>query len=223
MQTPYVVQGAPRPAFGGMSRSLLLCYTGGDPKEGVRVMTRCVRRDLSEEAGWWRQHGTLRGKGSEKMAAGQRKRAYTFANVRWLSLLVVENTGAGPRQLPQPVTQSEQDQARCVLMGKYLTFAGRVPERCRWSLESNWGWVTYPHFRTYYFPSGSDGKASAYNVGDPSSISRSGRSPGGGHGNPLQYSCLENPHGQRSLVGHSPRRCRVGHGWATSISLSLSS
>ena len=31
-----------------------------------------------------------------------------------------------------------------------------------------------------------------------------GRSPGGGHGNPLQYSCLENPHGQRSLAGCSP-------------------
>ena len=31
-----------------------------------------------------------------------------------------------------------------------------------------------------------------------------GRSPGGGHGNPLQYSCLENPHGQKSLVGYSP-------------------
>ena len=30
-----------------------------------------------------------------------------------------------------------------------------------------------------------------------------GRSPGGGHGNPLQYSGLENPHGNRSLVGHS--------------------
>ena len=29
-------------------------------------------------------------------------------------------------------------------------------------------------------------------------------SPGGGHGNPLQYSCLENPHGQRSLAGYSP-------------------
>ena len=28
--------------------------------------------------------------------------------------------------------------------------------------------------------------------------------PGGGHGNPLQYSCLENPHGQRSLAGYSP-------------------
>ena len=31
-----------------------------------------------------------------------------------------------------------------------------------------------------------------------------GRSRGGGPGNPLQYSCLENPHGQRSLVGYSP-------------------
>ena len=31
-----------------------------------------------------------------------------------------------------------------------------------------------------------------------------GRSPGGGHGDPLQYSCLENPHGQRSLTGYSP-------------------
>ena len=30
------------------------------------------------------------------------------------------------------------------------------------------------------------------------------RSPGGGHGNPLQDSCLENPHGQSSLVGYSP-------------------
>ena len=37
---------------------------------------------------------------------------------------------------------------------------------------------------------------------------RQGRSPGGGHGNPLQYSCLENPHGQRSLVGYSPWGCK---------------
>ena len=35
-----------------------------------------------------------------------------------------------------------------------------------------------------------------------------GRSPEGGHGNPLQYSCLENPHGQRSLVGYSPQSCK---------------
>ena len=42
-------------------------------------------------------------------------------------------------------------------------------------------------------PSGSDGKVSACSVGDPGSISRLGRSPGGGNGNPLQYLCLENP------------------------------
>ena len=43
------------------------------------------------------------------------------------------------------------------------------------------------------FPGGSDGKESACNAGDPDSIPRSGRSPGEGNGNPLQYSCLENP------------------------------
>ena len=43
------------------------------------------------------------------------------------------------------------------------------------------------------FPGGSGSKASAYNSGDPGSIPGSGRSPGEGSGNPLQYSCLENP------------------------------
>ena len=42
-------------------------------------------------------------------------------------------------------------------------------------------------------PGGSDGKASAYNAGEPGLIPGSGRSPGEGNGNPLQYSCLENP------------------------------
>ena len=46
-------------------------------------------------------------------------------------------------------------------------------------------------------------KKSACYAGDPGSIPGSGRSPGGGHGNPLQYSCLETPHGQRSLVSYS--------------------
>ena len=45
----------------------------------------------------------------------------------------------------------------------------------------------------YNFPGGSDGKVSVYNAGDPSSIPGSGRSPGEGNGNPLQYYCLENP------------------------------
>ena len=43
------------------------------------------------------------------------------------------------------------------------------------------------------FPGGSDGKASACNTGDSGLIPELGRSPGEGNGNPLQYSCLENP------------------------------
>ena len=43
------------------------------------------------------------------------------------------------------------------------------------------------------FPGGSDHKESAYNAGDPGSIPGLGRSPRGGNGNLLQYSCLENP------------------------------
>ena len=54
------------------------------------------------------------------------------------------------------------------------------------------------------FPGGSDSKESACSVGDPGSIPGSGRYPGGGNGTPLQFSCLENPHGQRSLTGYSP-------------------
>ena len=43
------------------------------------------------------------------------------------------------------------------------------------------------------FPGGSNGKESAYSTGDLDSIPESGRFPGEGSGNPLQYSCLENP------------------------------
>ena len=43
------------------------------------------------------------------------------------------------------------------------------------------------------FPGGSEGKESAYNAGDLGSIPGSGRSPGEGNGNPLQYTCLKNP------------------------------
>ena len=48
------------------------------------------------------------------------------------------------------------------------------------------------------------GKESSCNAGDTVSIPGWERSPGGGYGNPLQYSCLENVHGQRSLAGYSP-------------------
>ena len=58
------------------------------------------------------------------------------------------------------------------------------------------------------FPGGSDGKESACKAGDLGPITELGKSPGGGHGNPLWYSCLENPHGQRSLAGYSPWRLK---------------
>ena len=62
--------------------------------------------------------------------------------------------------------------------------------------------------RDWGFPGGSDGKESSCSVGDLGLIPGLGRSPGGRHDNPLQYSCLESPHGQRSLVGYSPWGCK---------------
>ena len=54
--------------------------------------------------------------------------------------------------------------------------------------------LTYAHYYIQLdLPGGPDAKASDYNAGDPGSIPGAGRSPGEGTGNPLQYSCLENP------------------------------
>ena len=58
------------------------------------------------------------------------------------------------------------------------------------------------------FPGGSVGKESTCNEGDLGSILGLGKSPGGGHDNPFQYSHLENTHGQRNLVGYSPWGCK---------------
>ena len=54
------------------------------------------------------------------------------------------------------------------------------------------------------FPDSSVDKESSCDAGDLGSIPGLGRSPGEGRGNSLLYSCLENPHGQRRLVGYSP-------------------
>ena len=62
-----------------------------------------------------------------------------------------------------------------------------------------------------YFPGGSDSKESSCNARALGSIPELGRSPGRGHGHPLQYSCLENPHGQRSLAGYSSRSHKELH------------
>ena len=61
------------------------------------------------------------------------------------------------------------------------------------------GWLN--RYAYMGFPGGSDGKESASKDWDLGSILGLGRSPGGGQGNPLQYSCLENSHGQKNLAG----------------------
>ena len=61
------------------------------------------------------------------------------------------------------------------------------------------------------FPGGSDGKASVYNEGDMGSIPESGRFPGEGNGNPLQYSCMENSMdgGARWAIIHGVAKSRT--------------
>ena len=58
-------------------------------------------------------------------------------------------------------------------------------------MENNLKKNIYIH--TLNFPGGSDSRDSVCNAGDPGSIPGSGRSPGGGNGNPLHYSCFRNP------------------------------
>ena len=62
------------------------------------------------------------------------------------------------------------------------------------------------HDNNSRFPGGSDGKESACDAGDLGSVPGSGRSSGGGHDNPLQYFCLENP---MSYIIHGVARCRT--------------
>ena len=67
------------------------------------------------------------------------------------------------------------------------------------------------------FPGGSEVKASASNAGDPGSIPGLGRSPGEGNGNPLQYSCLENPMDRGVWLTTVHRVARVRHDRTTSL------
>ena len=83
---------------------------------------------------------------------------------------------------------------------------GGLPSMGSHRVGHDWSDLAAAAYINEGFPGGSSGKESACNVGDPSSIPGSGRSPRnlGVIGYPLQYSCLGNPHGQRSLVGCSP-------------------
>jgi len=80
-----------------------------------------------------------------------------------------------------------------------------------------WLWFSFCLPPEGYFPGGSEGKASACNVGDPCSIPGLGRSPGEGNGNPFQYSCWRIPWTEESGRLQCTGSQRVGHNWAVSI------
>ena len=92
-------------------------------------------------------------------------------------------------------------------------------------LKTPWLWLSFQppalglHLPTSQrplgFPCSSVGKESTCNAGDPGSIPRSGRSPGEGNGNPLQYSCLENPMDRGAWWATVHGVTRVRHDWAT--------
>ena len=91
-------------------------------------------------------------------------------------------------------------------------------------LERQKSWYfykTYLHSKYLSHPSGSGGKASAHNVGRPRFENPGFFSPGKENGNPLQYSCLENSMDGGAWWATSMGSQRVGHDWATSLSLVL--
>ena len=90
--------------------------------------------------------------------------------------------------------------ASLVAQWKRIHLQCRRPWFNSWVGKTSWrrGRLTIPVFMG--FPGGSDGRESTCNAGDLGSIPGLGRSSGGGQGNPLRYSCLENSHGQRSLA-----------------------
>ena len=93
---------------------------------------------------------------------------------------------AGVKRQPREVSL-----AHCLA----IILCAYVPQAVKflWLLNGNLIVFSWNLMRVLIFLGGSDGKESACSAGDPGSIPGSGRSPGEGNGNSLQYSCLENP------------------------------
>ena len=111
--------------------------------------------------------------------------------IDWFDLLTVQGT---PKSLLQHHSSKLLILWRSSFFVVQLSYTyvttGKTIALTRWTFV---GKVMYLLFNILSRFGDSDGKASAYNAGDPGSIPGLGRSPGEGDGNPLQYSCLENP------------------------------
>ena len=117
---------------------------------------------------------------------------------------------------PTPVFLPGESQGRGCLMGCRLWGRTESDRLKRLSSSSSNDSVskehcpTVLHFLSFHqvVPVVKNPSANAGDIRDGGLIPGSGRSPGGGHGNPLHYSFLVNPHGQRSLAGYSPWGCK---------------
>ena len=119
--------------------------------------------------------------------------------VDWLDLLAVQGT---LNSLLQHHSSKASILWRSVfftvqLSHPYMT-TGKTIALTRWTFVGKVMSLLFNMLSRLDFPGGSDGKVSAYNAGDLGSIPGLGRSPGEGNGNPLQYSCLENPMDRRA-------------------------
>ena len=158
--------------------------------------------------------------------AGMRRRGWQ--RMRWLDD-ITDPVDLGLRKLWETVEDEEAQRAAVHGVVKSQTqlrdWTTRIPA-LDLSCLSLYPTMSLPAFLTQLFPShfnflpplshlhiwgftgGSDGqkkkKKSTCNAGNPGEIPGLGRSLGGGHATHSQYSCLENPHGQRSLGGYSP-------------------
>ena len=113
---------------------------------------------------------------------------------------------ASPTYLGHPITSNLGFPGSSA--GKESACNAGDPRFNSWVGKIPWRRDRIPSLVFLGFPGGSGDKESACNMRDLGSIPGLRRSPGGGHGNPLQYSCLENLHGWKRLVDYSPRDCK---------------
>ena len=116
--------------------------------------------------------------------------------IDWLDLLAIQGTHKSLLQQHSSKASILQCSALFIvqLSYPYMT-TGKTIALTRWTFSGKVMSLLFnmPFRLVMSFSGDSDGKASAYNAGDPGSIPGSGKSPGEGNGNPFQYSCLENP------------------------------